>query len=115
MARARQLLVPDGLFVAEELWTHTIDEDERTHRWVFDRVDLLHATGNIIMENVRQEFVPAINSQLPLEERWRIILSNCRDHTSASCKQGILDVFGQENTRITENVAQMREFWAALG
>ncbi|KAI7880001.1 S-adenosyl-L-methionine-dependent methyltransferase [Lichtheimia hyalospora FSU 10163] len=113
--RARQLLTPNGLFVAEELWTHTIDDDERSHRWFFDRVDLLHATGTMIKENVRKDFVPALDTKLAIEERWRIILSGCRDHTSAACKQGILDVFGPENTRITENVAQLREFWTALG
>ncbi|KAJ8656551.1 hypothetical protein O0I10_007874 [Lichtheimia ornata] len=115
VARARQLLAPNGLFVAEELWTHIIDDDEHSHRWLFDRVDLLHATGTMIKENVRKDFVPALNTQLPLVERWRIILSGCREHTSAACKQGILDVFGHENTRITENVAQLREFWTALG
>ncbi|KAI8074563.1 S-adenosyl-L-methionine-dependent methyltransferase [Gongronella butleri] len=110
--RARQLLAPKGLFVAEELWTHDIDEHAASHRWFFDRVDLMFALNpSLALSAIRPEYEPARDKTVPVEERWRAILSTCRDHSSEVCKQAILDVFGSENTTITTNVPQLREWW----
>ncbi|KAI9305075.1 S-adenosyl-L-methionine-dependent methyltransferase [Cunninghamella echinulata] len=109
--KAYDLLLKDGIFIAEELQPENLDAN--SIYWFFDRMDLLKATGRLHSQQLKERYQNLLNENIDALKRWEAFIQHRTCHQSQDVIEKVVSIFDQHQNQVLVNMPFLH-YWPVL-